>query len=295
MVDCPVCGSAAHERILNLDRKIKRLPTHLCNACGLFFTNPMPTDEELSRYYANVYRAEYQLAFLRPRKTHKNKKQREALRRAERLSNAVDIAAPLRTLDFGCGSGEFVRRLAALGHDAHGFEPGEAYSAHAAENTEAGGVRTGSWRDMPYPAGSFDVITCLHVLEHLNAPVDALARMREWLAPDGVLYLEVPNMQGYQLKGFERFHFAHVLGFSRDTLMLAAEKAGFGLLKEDTPTSLFLVRDDDARAAPFVYDLAATAERNRTDYSEAVSPAAYVDHHLKRIGRMIRTELRQGR
>ncbi|MEO1013858.1 MAG: class I SAM-dependent methyltransferase [Pseudomonadota bacterium] len=295
VIDCPVCGSSNHERILNLDRKIKRLPTHLCGDCGLFFTNPMPTDDELAAYYANVYRAEYQLAFLRPRKTHQNKKRREALRRAERLASMVDLSEPLRTLDFGCGSGEFVRHLATLGHHAHGFEPGETYSAHAADNAAAGDVRTGTWRDMTYPPESFDVITCLHVLEHLNAPAHALAQIREWLAPSGILYLEVPNMQGYELKGFERFHFAHVLGFSRANLMYAAEKAGFGLLREDTPTSLFLVRDDDPRAARFEYDLPATAARNRIDYSAAVSPTAYLDHHVKRIGRMIKTEIRQGR
>ena len=34
-------------------------------------------------------------------------------------------------VDFGCGSGELVRRLASLGHQAEGFEQGEDYSAFA--------------------------------------------------------------------------------------------------------------------------------------------------------------------
>ena len=34
-----------------------------------------------------------------------------------------------------------------------------------------------------------------HVLEHLNDPVKYLAMVETWLAPGGVLYIEVPNIE----------------------------------------------------------------------------------------------------
>lgn len=297
-IDCPVCGSADHGRIANIDRRAKRLSTHLCNHCGLFFTNPMPTDEELSRYYAETYRAEYQLAFVRPRKTHQNKKLREAERRYGRLKTVAQFEAPRRTLDFGCGSGELVYHLASLGHEAHGFEPGADYGSFAQTrlgNEAKGAVHVGSWREMTFAPGSFDAITFLHVLEHLNDPMAALRKCHEWLADDGVLYLETPNMQDYKLKGFDCFHFAHVLGFSGANLQYAAEQAGFSLLHEDWGTSLFLVKAANPKGRPFAYDLAAAVRKNREDYENAVTPLSYAKRHLARIQRLVGEEIRSGK
>jgi 2-polyprenyl-3-methyl-5-hydroxy-6-metoxy-1,4-benzoquinol methylase len=39
----------------------------------------------------------------------------------------------------------------------------------------------------------YDAIFAIHVLEHVDDPVTVLRRCREWLAPDGRLFLAVPN------------------------------------------------------------------------------------------------------
>jgi SAM-dependent methyltransferase len=197
-VPCPVCGASGAEPMARIDRRLKRLTTVLCGTCGVFYTNPMPTQAELDAYYRDTYRRDYQ----------------------------------------------FVRHFAVHGHQAHGFEPGVAYAAHAAG---AGSVeiRTGTWAGMDYAEGSFDAITCLHVLEHLREPVAALRAMARWLTPDGLLYLEVPDMQGYELKGFEHFHFAHVIGFSSDNLVLAGKNAGLGVVERLKGTSILF-----SKAAP---------------------------------------------
>jgi 2-polyprenyl-3-methyl-5-hydroxy-6-metoxy-1,4-benzoquinol methylase len=39
----------------------------------------------------------------------------------------------------------------------------------------------------------FDAVFAIHVLEHLDDPVAVLKRCREWLAPEGRLFLAVPN------------------------------------------------------------------------------------------------------
>ena len=257
---------------------------------------PMPTDDELNRYYADTYRAEYQFAFVRPRKTHQNKKKREAIRRAGCIEKALGGHKELRSLDFGCGSGELVRELASLGYNASGFEQGVDYGTFAkTEIGEKGEIHVGSWREMTFAPKSFDLISFLHVLEHLNDPMAALRQVHEWLDDGGVLYLETPDMQGYKIKGFDCFHFAHVLGFSRANLLDAAKRAGFALLQEDEATSFFLVKDGDPRAIPMVYDLKGTAQQNFEEFSAGVTPGAYARRHAHRIRRMIKTELRTGR
>lgn len=292
MVDCPVCGSDSHSQITNWDRRVKRLATHLCDHCGLFFTNPMPTAAELDRYYSKTYRIDYQFAFFKPGRKHRRRKQREAARRAARMDAVIGLDGPRRYLDFGCGSGELVRQMEALGHAAHGFEQGATYGEFAraaldAPATGAGSVRVGAWREMDYAPKTFDIISCLHVLEHLNEPMPALRRVHSWLSDDGVFYLEAPDMQDRPIKGFDCFHFAHVLGFSRDTLMYALGKAGFALLYEDGPTSLFLVKAGAAKGRPFTYDLKRTAAKNRADYSTRVTLEAYAKRHFRRIKRLL--------
>jgi 2-polyprenyl-3-methyl-5-hydroxy-6-metoxy-1,4-benzoquinol methylase len=43
------------------------------------------------------------------------------------------------------------------------------------------------------PEEAFDSIILEHVLEHVDDPVALLARVKEWLAPNGKLFLGVPN------------------------------------------------------------------------------------------------------
>ena len=46
---------------------------------------------------------------------------------------------------------------------------------------------------LPFPAGTFELIVCSHVLEHIPDDAAALAEMRRALAPGGVLLLIVPG------------------------------------------------------------------------------------------------------
>ena len=293
--DCPVCGSADHAQIGSLDRKLKRLNTHICHSCGLMFHNPMPTDAELTAYYASTYRFEYQFLRRRPSASHQARKAREATSREAQITSVVDIAKPLRTLDFGCGSGELVRQLAAKGHEAHGIEPGDSFAQHAAGAAGEATIHHGAWAEMRFPSGHFDLITCLHVLEHLNQPIAALEQMRDWLAPGGTLYLEVPDMAGYSNKGFDRFHFAHTLGFSHDCLVLALQKAGFAVMAERAPTSLFAVKAGDPREVPAPIDLPGNAARMKAAYSEPFSLTRHVTRHAKRIRRILGHQIGLGR
>lgn len=275
-IRCPVCGGES-QRIGIRDRRLKRLQTDLCMSCGLFFTNPMPLDSELEEYYRGTYRLDYQFALFKPSKTHIQKKTREASRRYDALIARFDLGAPVDFLDVGCGSGELVRYFAEKGHRACGFEPGATYSNYAAAQGSFD-IRDTTWKDAKYERESFDVITCLHVLEHLREPVAALTRIAKWLKPDGVLLLETPNMQGYSLKGFEQFHFAHVLGFSSDNMALAGQKAGLGVVERLAPTSILFSKS----ASPARLDLAGTVAKNLADYGSGTNLGDYLRYHAKR-------------
>jgi 2-polyprenyl-3-methyl-5-hydroxy-6-metoxy-1,4-benzoquinol methylase len=44
-----------------------------------------------------------------------------------------------------------------------------------------------------HPDGLFDAIVLGHVLEHVESPIELLASVRTWLAPEGTVYAGVPN------------------------------------------------------------------------------------------------------
>ncbi|HQQ93224.1 MAG TPA: class I SAM-dependent methyltransferase [Bacteroidia bacterium] len=43
------------------------------------------------------------------------------------------------------------------------------------------------------PDTRYQTIVMSHILEHIEHPVEALKRIKEWLAPDGLLIISVPN------------------------------------------------------------------------------------------------------
>jgi SAM-dependent methyltransferase len=52
------------------------------------------------------------------------------------------------------------------------------------------------------PAGSIDLATMFHVIEHVDAPDVVLERIAEWLAPGGVLAVETPNLDSIDARLF---------------------------------------------------------------------------------------------
>ncbi|MBK3422673.1 class I SAM-dependent methyltransferase, partial [Methylobacterium ajmalii] len=219
---CNLCGGTGTLVVAETDRRLKRLRSVACTECGLIRTDPMPTQAELGAYYASAYRAAYQFALgKRPPRHHLNRSRREAAFRADLLAPALRPGA--RVLDFGSGSGEFLAAARERGATVTGVEPGLSYAAFAREEH---GARVLDRLDALAPDEVFDVVTVHHVLEHLRDPVDILERLAARLAPGGVLYAAVPNMAATGKPPHERFHFAHVHGFVRETLDRAAARAG---------------------------------------------------------------------
>jgi len=71
------------------------------------------------------------------------------------------------------------------------------------------------------------VITLFHVLEHLPYPLAALEKFRGWLRPGGLLIIEVPNTNCRQQNPAGRFHPAHVIGFTSESLGYAVREGGW--------------------------------------------------------------------
>jgi len=227
VIECPIpcnlCGASDVEVIGNRDRDGRPLRTTICRRCGLVWSNPRPGEQEVRRYYSREYRLAYK-GQATPSLRHTARSGRGALNRYQGIAPYLKTGA--RILDAGAGGGEVVYVLRRLGFDAVGLEPDEQYARHAREALSVP-VSTGFVQDTTFPSGSFDVVTMYHALEHVEDPLAILARLRTWMVGNGVLLIEVPNVEARCVAPGHRFHFAHFYNFSRETLEALGRRAGF--------------------------------------------------------------------
>ncbi len=197
--------------------------TVACNDCGLYRNDPLPTSEELRRFHEVEYRESYK-GERSPKARNVYRSARLAAHRLKQIGHLLPAAA--RILDVGSGSGEWLAALQAANHRVSGVEA-DPYYGEFARRQYGVAVETNGILNLVRPADSLDVITMFHVLEHLPDPLAALRQMREWVLPGGLLIVEVPNTNCLHQNPAGRFHAAHVIGFTAESLDFAGRAAGW--------------------------------------------------------------------
>ncbi len=96
---------------------------------------------------------------------------------------------PKRFVDYGCGSGALLARVAATGVEAVGFDI-DSDGLKAA--SRASGCRVHSIADIGMHVASADVVHLGDVLEHVPDPAEVLGRACSLLRPGGLLLSEGP-------------------------------------------------------------------------------------------------------
>ena len=217
---CNLCGGHDVSVLANRSRSGAPLQTVICNQCGLVWSDPFPHDPR--RYYEDDYRVEYKNTYA-PQLKHILRAGKIAL---ERYNNLKHLLSGKKTiLDVGTGGGEFAYLLKSLGHDLQGIEPNKGYAEYSV--AEYGlNLQIGFIQDAQLPNENFDVITIWHVLEHTEDPSSVLSKLQSLLKPDGVLVVEVPNIEATCQAPKSTFHEAHLYNFNLETLRKMGEKAG---------------------------------------------------------------------
>jgi SAM-dependent methyltransferase len=148
----------------------------------------------------------------------------------------LPLRADARVLDAGCGSGRTLQELARFG-EVTGVEL-DPDAADLARRRGHGEVRVGRLEELPWEDDSFDLITCLDVIEHTP---DDRATLRELLRvarPGGFLLVTVPAYQALWSLHDEANH--HYRRYGRRTLRAAARSAGWTVERVSSFNSLLL-------------------------------------------------------
>ncbi len=220
---CPLCEE---DRSTLFDQREFRgfnVINKLCNNCGLVYQSPRMTKTELLSFYQSEYRQVYQGS-----QDPNNKDLAVQKARAEAL---VDILREFgvdnidRFADIGSSTGLLLEEIREeFNCQVVGIEPGEVYRNYA----ENRGLKVYESLESVKQAGEpvFDLITMIHVVEHLPDPVNYLKKLRKnFLTPDGRILIEVPNLYAHDC-----FEVAHLISFSQHTLIQMMQKAGYTTL-----------------------------------------------------------------
>ncbi len=235
---------------------------------GFLRVEPVPTDEELARYYADRYR------LTDP---------------PHDVAGRMDLIAshhkkPGRALDIGCGEGEFLSALHSRGWNVTGIEPGERAAAKA---TQKGFPVHASLLtpELVHTLGTFDLVILAHVLEHVPRPEQWLGWIRDLLKPGGLFYCEVPNdfnplqQAACHANGASPWWIAlpdHLNYFSIESLARFIESFELEILDRTTdfPMELFLLMGEDYVSDP---SQGKDVHRRRCRFEQAMRDAGQGD------------------
>lgn len=138
------------------------------------------------------------------------------------VSEIRDPQSAIRILDVGCGTGANLEMLANFG-DAEGVD----VSDDALEFCRAKGLKThkGLAEKLPFEDESFDLVTALDVVEHLDDDVSGLKEMNRVLKKGGRTLIFVPAFMW--LWGVQDDISNHRIRYTKKQIVERLRRAGF--------------------------------------------------------------------
>ncbi|MFM8274188.1 MAG: class I SAM-dependent methyltransferase [Gemmata sp.] len=234
---CPLCGADAGAPVLEAADPLPPPSTGLvfavvtCAGCGLSYTNPRPSARSIGTFYPADYSPHRMAPDARRRRAARPFWARLSGRPCAERRGVLPWPGPGRLLDFGCGSGGYLKTMADRGWRVTGLD---ACARAVDQVREVHGLPAlvGTLPHADLQPGSFDVITMWHSLEHAHLPLDVLRAAFELLVPGGKLIVATPNLASVPYRVFGRNWFGldlprHLTHFTPKTLGAILTAAGF--------------------------------------------------------------------
>lgn len=194
--DCTLCGESRSELITRQYVFGENFHIVQCTGCGLMRTNPRPDSEWKEHFYDpayNGYMAAQARDFLYAPEPSR-------ARGYSRLLNLLESKAAhgASLLDVGCAAGLFVKEAKDRGFDAYGCDYSAAAIAYGKEHFGVHIIPSMA-EDIDAPDDHYDVVTILHVIEHMPDPMRVMRELRRVLKPGGLLLMETVNYRAHHV------------------------------------------------------------------------------------------------
>lgn len=229
--NCPVCETEK-EPARRFKNKIG-FSFAVCADCQTIYIDPAPTEDTLKRLYNH------------PAESFIFNKENEDKNVDVKSGHYEDYSAILRMmpdkpkerlqlLEVGCANGSFLMTSSET-FDVEGVELNDSTAEVARKNGFK--VKTGRIEDIEGES-VFDIIVMLQVLEHVVRPGKLLCEVLRLLRPNGLLYVDVPNVDSASFNYLRERHvhissYGHVSMFNKESLVRLCEKNGFELIAHE--------------------------------------------------------------
>ncbi|MDX2286124.1 MAG: methyltransferase domain-containing protein [Bacteroidia bacterium] len=236
---CPVCQAADIAPVMQAtDYLVSRSSFEIwqCRSCGCRFTQDTPDESSIGAFYQSE-------SYISHSNTRKGLLSRlYQLARRFTLQGKRNLVIRLsgrrqgELLDIGCGTGDFLLAMQEAGWQVSGLEP----DAGARELARTRGLAVAQPDQLfSLRAGSFDVITLWHVLEHVHRLHAYLDQIRTLLRPGGLLLIAVPNYQSHDARHYQSRWAAydvprHLYHFTPGSMAQLLEARGFRIESADS-------------------------------------------------------------
>ena len=225
---CPLCNSGnivmIHNKVrISKDTYDYNRQIYKCDDCHIVFQYPLNFGDFYKEEYRNNWNYSTNI------REYYNNSLGVALDRLN-LINRFLYLENKSLLDVGCSAGSFldlVKKSATK--KVVGIEPNDSYREFA--NTD---LKLSVFQDIKDIKRKFDVVCCFWVLEHVLFPEEFLNSLKSYLKPNGVLFLEVPNVNEallsfYNVPEFKNYQYQlpHNWYFDEETIKKLLYKCGF--------------------------------------------------------------------
>jgi len=234
LTKCPLCKSGHFNNyIVVKDHAVSKESFTLCKceACKFIFTNPRPDQNNIGKYYQSKdYVSHTDKGNSIVNIIYKIVRQYTLKSKIAQINRFVKNKG--RLLDYGCGTGHFLKKAKDNGWESVGVEPNVEASRLAAESTGNNVYQSIEGLDAE---NKFDAITLFHVLEHIHELRPTLDYLLKKLKKRGTLFLAVPNNESFDSKKYKEDWAAldvprHLYHFNQDTMAKLAEEYSLRLV-----------------------------------------------------------------
>lgn len=229
-IPCNLCGSENNQPFCPENG----LGLVACSQCGLVFVSPRPDPNELYALYGETYFHNDESGTV----GYTNYLKDEANIRktfAGRLKHLEKFIKSGKLPDVGCAAGFFLSEADKRGWNVQGLDV-SSFAVKYATDRFGFDVQQGSFTDLDYPKGIYDVVTMWDVIEHVPDPKAYIQQAASLLRSGGAFALATPDVNslparltGKRWVGYKLSE-EHVYYFSASTLSRMLDEAGFDVL-----------------------------------------------------------------
>ncbi len=208
---CNLCESletifilSGSDSYMKVDKK--KFDIYQCKNCKVTSLQPMPTQEELKKYYPSNYKVYTQDMSPNNTKSKNLTYFKNLIMKKLKMNNLERIlerfsSKKINYLDYGCGNGKNIKQLSSK-YSNWTFFGYDKFNKNI-DNLKTKNVSFYSSNFLNnMPNDYFDVINLSSVIEHIIDPKNLILLLKKKLSKDGILIIKTPNFNSLSRKMF---------------------------------------------------------------------------------------------